>query len=116
MDDIPICAPGEGGVGNSGLRTSSGLVELDESVYKDNKYYHLLLDIYIPTADVRLRPTFAKLDRESGKWRDLAETFMDDVCRDADFITITDMYYIMAPQLSDKVRYVPNVPIVIYYN
>lgn len=63
----------------------------------------MFTELYEPTVERRNRPSFLRLDKESGKWRELYEAFISDVCRDADYITITEMYYIRAPKLEQKV-------------
>ena len=59
--------------------------------------------MYIPVDDMRLRPTFAKLDKESRKWAELCYAFMEDVSRDGDFLNIVDITYIMGTKLQEKV-------------
>ena len=65
--------------------------------------------MYIPVDDMRLRPTFAKLDKESRKWAELCYAFMEDVSRDGDFLNIVDITYIMGTKLQEKVVYVDIV-------
>ena len=65
--------------------------------------------MYIPVDDMRLRPTFAKLDKESRKWAELCYAFMEDVSRDGDFLNIVDITYIMGTKLQEKVIYIYKV-------
>ena len=58
---------------------------------------------------MRLRPTFAKLDKESRKWAELCYAFMEDVSRDGDFLNIVDITYIMGTKLQEKVVYIYKV-------
>lgn len=72
-----------------------------------NIYLFLVLmnsEVYTSTDDMRSRPTFAKLDKESRKWGELCYSFMEDVSRDGDFLNIVDITYIMGTKLLEKVR------------
>ena len=74
-----------------------------QRTFIDIRIFTHYTELYQATGDMRDRPSFLKLDKESSKWKEIMELFISDVCKDPDFITVTELYYIITPKLLNKV-------------